>query len=221
MIQATKVPNTSGKWASSDDMDEQIETLNILEEYITFSNKYNYTEDYKEYSGLNTARVNGFWLEESDLNQFEFEFVVYMSLEDDEVELRFPIEKEKSGFIDRNWILEEFLKIFGVTSDNIEDILGRKVLYEDHRGEENGDLDFGLTFYNSRKTKLSRDSQKLSIIVMLIGTVSMILFGLISEVLMLISLGLLAFGIGIASIDVIRRRKDRHGVVSIKNYLIE
>jgi hypothetical protein len=38
---------------------------------------------------------------------------------------------------------------------------------------------------------------------------------------MLISLGLLAFGIGIASIDVIRRRKDRHGVVSIKNYLIE
>jgi hypothetical protein len=221
MSQATDVPNTSGKWASSDDMDEQIETLNILQEYITFDNKYNYTEDDKEDSRLNTARANGFWLEESDLDSFEFEFVVYMSLEDDEVELRFPIEKEKSGFIDRNWILEEFLKMFGVTSDNIEDILGRKVLYEDHRGEETGDLDFGLTFYNSRKTKMSRDSQKLSMIILIIGIVSIIPAGLISEMLMFASLGLAVFGLVIAPIDVVRRRMDRHGLISIKNYLIE
>lgn len=222
MSRTSNRPNTSGKWAADDKMDEQLEALNILDDYIEFDNNYTYTEDDKMGSNRQIAQVYGFWLEDSDFKRYELVFVVYMELAESEtVELQFPIEKENKGFINRNWELVEFLKMFGVTSDNIEDIIGRKVIYEDHRDKNTDSQEFGLTFYNSKKTERVRKSQKLSVALIIICTVSIIPAGFIGVSGLIAALGLLGLGVGVGGIDIVRRRLDRHGVISIKNYLIK
>lgn len=218
-----------GKWSSGDSLDEQVESAEFVGEFLDFENGYDYDESDIGDSRLNTAVVRGFWVESFESGSYDWEFVVNMELRGQSkemVKLYFPFNEEKvtNGFIDRNRELVEFLKIFGVDSDNLQSIIGRKCLYEDLRSEdENNDLDFGLSFYNSRRTYWSFSSQKVSLAIMATCTLSVLPLGLMgmNGLLMLSLIVGLVFGLGMAGVDVIYRHFDSHGMTSVKNYLIE
>lgn len=216
-----------GKWSSGDSLDEQVESAEFVGEFLDFENSYNYDESDIGDSKLNTAVVRGFWIEESESASYDWSFVANMELRGQDremVTLYFPFdEKPTNTFINRNVALQEFLKIFGVDSGNVESIIGRKCLYQDLRTEDdNNDLDFGLSFYNSRRTYWSFISQKLSLVVMITCTLTVLPLGLIGmNGLLVWSLIIsLVLGVGMAGVDIVYRRFDSHGMYSVKNYLI-
>lgn len=214
-----------GKWSSGESLEEQVSSVEMLEEIFSFDNNYEYSESDKDGSRFNTAVVRGFWMEKSNSRSYKWEFVVNMELrkqseEDEIVAIQFPFNEEAGNIINRKWELKEFLKIFGVDDESISEMIGRKCLYKDLRDKNEKDLDEGLRFFNSRRTQWYYDSQLVSMGLMLFSVASFIPLGAINEDLMLISLATLTVGLGIAGVGSFRRRLDTNGFSVVKNYRI-
>lgn len=212
-----------GKWSSGDSLDEQVESAELVSEFLDFDSDYNYTDNNIESSEQSTAVVRGFWVEESQSSSYDWRFAVNMELRGENTEMvtvKFAFKKNEP---EQNWELKQFLKVFGVDSHNIESILGRKCLYEDLRTEEfeNNGLSIGLHFYNTSRTYLSGLQKILTI--MIGGSFGISLLQFMNMGSMLVgSLALLfALSGGVVSIDPYYRKFNSHHMISVKNYAIE
>lgn len=211
-----------GKWSSGDSLDEQVESAELVSEFLDFDSDYNYTDNNIESSEQSTAVVRGFWVEESQSGSYDWRFAVNMELRGENTEIvtvKFPFKKNET---ERNWELKQFLKVFGVDSRNIESILGRKCLYEDLRTEEfeNNGLSIGLHFYNTSRTYLSGLQKTLTI--MIGGSFGISLLQFMNMGSMLVGSLALLFALSgcVVSIDPIYRKSNSHYMISVKNYAI-
>lgn len=214
-----------GKWSAGDSVEEQAETVRILQDHLEFDNNYQYSEEDKENSRFNQAVVRGFWLEESSAGGYDWDFVANMELMKDNaqnelVPIRFAYNEDDGGFIDRKLRVEEFFKLFGVDDRSLSKIIGRKCLYKDHRDEDASDLDEGLTLFNSRKTQWTMDSQWVAAGLMLGGVGSLLFFENVSPNLAALGIILALIGTIIGFAGPLRDRFDSNAILTVKNYMM-
>lgn len=215
-----------GKWSAGESVEEQAETVRVLQDHLEFDNNYQYSEEDKKNSRFNQAVVRGFWLEESSARGYDWDFVANMELmkensQNEIVPIRFAYNEDDGGFIDRKLRVQEFFKIFGVDDQSLSKIIGRKCLYKDHRDEDASDLDKGLTLINSRKTQWTMDSQWVAVGLMLGGVASLLFLGNVSQDLIILSFSLAALGIITGFAGPLRERFDSNAILTVKNYMMD
>ena len=141
---------TSGRWASDDNpVDEQIEAAERIQKYVSVGDAPDYEEPTETFN-TKVATVRGFWTEDEPDKQSDIAVFVLLDIEGEPTTIRFPIYKNRDKDMHTE-TFKRFLRTAGVTTENIPDIVGRKLLVKDSSALKSND---GLTFCNHRHAAL-------------------------------------------------------------------
>ena len=139
---------TSGRWDSGDNpIDEQIEAAERIQNHVFMEEAPDYEEPTKMFN-TKYATVRGFWTEEEPDKESDIPVFVLLDIESRPIRLRFPIYEDRATEDEHTETFKKFLRATGVTTENILDMVGRKLLVK-HSRDDDGNEDT-LVFFNHR-----------------------------------------------------------------------
>ena len=141
---------TSGRWASGNNpIDEQIEAAERIQQYVSVEDAPDHIEPTETFN-TKVATIRGFWTEDEPDKQSDIAVFFLLDIESEPTTIRFPIYKNRDEDMHTE-TFKRFLRTAGVTTQNIPDIVGRKLLVKDSSVLKSND---GLTFCNHRHAAL-------------------------------------------------------------------